>query len=77
MYHFVLAIHCNQLLLIERFSYDLETKTRQQNRNNKRAEIRQFDWFIERIQTRLTFGWLGERSGELENFTPENFLEIN
>ena len=77
MYDFVLAIDCNQLLLIERFSYGLETKTRQQNRNNKRAEIRQFDWFIERIQTRLAFGWLSERSGELENFTPENFLEIN
>ena len=64
LYHFVLAIDCNQLLLIERFSYDLETKTRQQNRNNKRAEIGQFDWFIERIQTRLAFGWLSERSGE-------------
>ena len=35
VYDFVLAIDCNQLLLIERFSYDLETKTRQQNRNNK------------------------------------------
>ena len=64
VYDFVLAIDCNQLLLIERFSYDLETKTRQQNRNNKRAEIGQFDWFIERIQTRLAFGWLSERSGE-------------
>ena len=64
VYDFVLAIDWNQLLLIERFSYDLETKTRQQNRNNKRAEIGQFDWFIERIQTRLAFGWLGERSGE-------------
>ena len=64
VYDFVLAIDYNQLLLIERFSYDLETKTRQQNRNNKRAEIGQFDWFIERIQTRLAFGWLSERSGE-------------
>ena len=64
VYDFVLAIDCNQLLLIERFSYDLETKTRQQNRNNKRAEIGQFDWFIERIQTRLAFGWSSERSGE-------------
>ena len=25
---------------IERFSYDLEIKTREQNRNNKRTEIR-------------------------------------
>ena len=64
VYDFVLAIDCNQLLLIERFSYDLETKTRQQNTNNKQAEIGRFDWFIERIQTRVAFGWLSERSGE-------------
>ena len=38
-------------------------KSRQQNRN-KRAEIKRFDWFIERIQTRVAFGWLSERSGE-------------
>ena len=44
------------ILLVERFSYDLETKTREQNRNNKRTEIERFDWFIERIQT------LGEKS---------------
>ena len=50
--------------LIERFSYDLEMKTREQNRNNKRTEIERFDWFIERIQTRVAFGWLSERSGE-------------
>ena len=64
MYDFVLAIDCNQLLLIERFSYDLETKTREQNRNNKRTEIERFDWFIERIQTCLAFGWLSERPGD-------------
>ena len=63
VYDFVLAIDCNQLLLIERFSYDLETKTRQQNRNNKRTEIGRFDWFIERIQTRVVFGWLSEHAG--------------
>ena len=63
MYDFVLAIDCNQLL-IEQFPYDLETKTREQNRNNKRTEIGRFDWFIERIQTNLGFGWLSERSGE-------------
>ena len=40
---------------IERFSYDLEMKTRKQNRNNKRTEIERFDWFIERIQTRVAF----------------------
>ena len=54
---------------IERFSYDLEMKTRAQNRNNKRTEIERFDWFIERIQTRKVFGE--------KNFMPENFLEIN
>ena len=51
-------------LLIERFSYDLEMKTREQNKNNKRAEIEKFDWFIGRIQTRVAFVWLSERLGE-------------
>ena len=27
-------------------------------------EIEWFDWFIEWTQTRMAFGWLGERSGE-------------
>ena len=49
---------------IERFLYDLEMKTREQNRNNKRTEIERFDWFIERIQSRVAFGWLSERLGE-------------
>ena len=62
MYDFVLASNCNQLLLIERFSYDFETKTREKNRHSKRTEIGRFDWFIERIQTRVAFGWLTERS---------------
>ena len=35
-------------------------KTREQNRNNKRTEIERFDWFIERIQSRVAFGWLSE-----------------
>ena len=48
--------------IIERFSCDLEMETREQNRNNKRMEIERFDWFIERIQTRVAFGWLSERS---------------
>ena len=42
--------------LLERFSYDLEMKTHEQNRNNKRMDI-------ERIQTPVAFGWLCERSG--------------
>ena len=49
---------------IERFSYDLEMKKCEQNRNNKRTEVERFDWFIERIQTLVAFGWLSERSGE-------------
>ena len=52
------------IIILERFSYDLGMKTREQNRNNKRTEIERFDWFIERIQTRVAFGWLSERSGE-------------
>ena len=49
---------------LKRFSYDLEMKTRVQNKNNKRTEIERYDWFIERIQTRVAFGWLSERPGE-------------
>ena len=49
---------------IERCSNDLEMKTREQNRNNKRTEIEQYDWFVERIQTLVAFDWLSERSNE-------------
>ena len=62
-------------LSIERLSYDLEMKAREQNRNDKRTEIERFDWFIERIQTHLAFGWLSERSGK-QISCPKNFLEI-
>ena len=65
--HSSLERMCSVLFLdfkIERFSYDLEMKAREQNRNDKRTEIERFDWFIERIQTRVAFGWLSERSGE-------------
>ena len=40
---------------LELFSYDLEMKKREQNRNNKRSEIGRFDWFIEWTETRA---WL-------------------
>ena len=63
------------MLQIERFSYDLEMKTREQNRNNKRMEIERFDWCIEWIQTHLAFGWLSERSGK-QTSCLKNFLEI-
>ena len=49
---------------IERSSYALEMKTGEQNRNNKRTEIEQNDWFVEQIQTLVAFDWLSERSGE-------------
>ena len=61
--------------MIERFSYDLEMKTGEQNRNNKRTEVERFDWFIERIETHLAFGWLSERLAE-KTSCPKNFLEI-
>ena len=31
---------------------------------NKRTKKERFEWFIERIQTRVAFGWLSERSDE-------------
>ena len=34
---------------IDRFSNDLEMKTREQNRNNIATEIELFDWIMERI----------------------------
>ena len=40
---------------LERFSYALEMKAREQNRNDKRTEIERFDWFIERTDKRV---WL-------------------
>ena len=49
---------------VERFSFDLEIKTCEQNRHKKRAEIERFDWFIERIQTHVAFGWLSKHSSE-------------
>ena len=60
---------------LERLSYDLEMKTLERNGNNKRTEIERFDWFIERIQTHLAFGWLSERSAE-KTSCPKNFLEL-
>ena len=51
-------------LTLERFSHDLEMKTREQNRNNKRTEIERFDRFIERIQMCVAFRWLTERLSE-------------
>ena len=56
---------------LERFSYDLDKK-----RANK-TEIERFDWFIERIQTRVAFGglFLKLHARELDkvSFYPYNF----
>ena len=71
---YILFAQCTGYGIIGRFSYDLEMKTREQNRNNKRKKIERFDWFIERIRKGVGFGWLSEG---WKNFTPENFLEIN
>ena len=73
-YWFLLYQPFNVNCLMERFSYDLDMKTREQNRNNKRTEIERFGWFIERTQTRVAFGWLSNHSGEKIS-CPKNFLE--
>ena len=46
------------------FSYELEITKARTKQKNKRTEIERFDWFFERIQTRVAFGWLSQRSGE-------------
>ena len=39
-------------------------QTETTNEPGNEIEIKQFDWFIERIQTRVAFGWLSESSSE-------------
>ena len=69
------------LKLLSRFSYDLEMKTRQQNRNSERTEIERYDLFIKRIQTCVAFGWLSERWGEktscLRTFYNQSILRFD
>ena len=78
----VLRVTCADLLFcLERFSYDLEMKTRGENRNNKWTAIERFDCFIERIQTRVAFGWLSELSADffllfLPNAEPGPRLDV-
>ena len=60
------------MFILDRFSYDLQMKTREQNRINKQTEIERFDWVIKRLKTRVAFGWLSERSGE-KNSCPRTF----
>ena len=54
---------------LERFSYDLEKKTREQHRKNKWTEIERFDWFIERIQTCVAIGWFFNRTLDMSEKT--------
>ena len=61
-------------LPIERFSYDLEVKTREQNRNNKLTEIDM--WLVYRTDTNVRGFWLVKHTLGWKNFMPENFLEI-
>ena len=42
----------------------LKGKRAEKKNRNKRTETERFDWFIERIQMRVAFGWLSEHSGE-------------
>lgn len=46
MYSVIRDLTVYFLVILERFSYDFEMKTRQQDRNKKRTELEQFDWFI-------------------------------
>ena len=47
----------NNLSTLERFSYDLEMITHEQNRNNKRTEIERFDWSILHFDVILQHDW--------------------
>ena len=53
----ILAFHVQ--IVLERFSDDLEMKTHEQKRSIKRTEIKRFDWFIERIQMRVRWLFVG------------------
>jgi len=51
---------------IERFSFNLEIITREHNQNNKRTRKREFNWFSEHRQTRVTFGWFSEHGQQTQ-----------
>ena len=63
---------CN---LLKQFSYDLEMKTTEQNRNNKRVGTA--IWLVYRTDTNARGFWLVKRTLGWKTFIPENFLEIN
>ena len=61
---------------LERFSYDLEMKTREQNRNKKTSGNRAI-WLVYRTDTNARGFWLVKRTLGWKNFKLENFLEHN
>ena len=65
------------MMVIERFSYDREMKTRKQNRNNKRTEIERFDWFIERMQTSMAANPLVKKLHARELFRNQPILRFD
>ena len=70
-----LGVNTYNHLRLSDFRMTLKWK-REQHRSNKRTDIERLDWFVERKQTRVAFGWLIERSAEKTSCL-KNFLEIN
>ena len=63
---------------VERLSYDLEMKTRKQNRNNQCNEPEnRAIWLVYRTVRNARGFWSVKRTLGWKNFMPENFLEIN
>ena len=61
---------------VERFSYDLEMKTREQNTKQYTNGIRAI-WLVYRTDTNARGFWLVKQTHGWKNFMPENFPEIN
>ena len=57
------AFVLNGVVLLERFSYDPELTTREQNRNNKRTERSDLIGLWNGYKRACLLGWLSERSG--------------
>ena len=49
------------MFILDRFSYDLQMKTREQNRINKQTEIERFDW-VHQTTTNARGFWLVKRT---------------
>ena len=72
----VSLLSANHNLTIERFSYDLEMKTREQN-GSKQTNRNRAIWLVYRTDTNTRGFWLVKRTLGWKNFMPENFLQIN